>query len=94
MISMFVYIDKYQYVSENSGTPNERSPEMDTNLAAWMISGGNLPESHATQLEREQLHAFRESQRVANAGRPSVVERLRSFVRPTAASPEGACCPA
>jgi hypothetical protein len=67
---------------------------MDTNLAAWMIAGGPRIETHAAEREREQLHAFRESQHVARVDRPGLAERLRSFARPAAAGPDTACCPA
>jgi hypothetical protein len=67
---------------------------MDTNLAAWMIAGGPRIETHASEREREQLHAFRESQRIAQVDRPSLVERIRSFARPAPAAPDAACCPA
>ncbi|MEA2519909.1 MAG: hypothetical protein QOF49_1989 [Chloroflexota bacterium] len=69
---------------------------MDTNLAAWMIAGGPRTETHASERERQQLHAFRESQRVARVARPSVIERIRAFAR-TSANPtttDAACCPA
>lgn len=67
---------------------------MDTNIAAWMISGGPHVETHAQARDREQLYAFRESQLVEKIDRPSLVARIRSLVAPTAAEPELACCPA
>lgn len=67
---------------------------MDTNIAAWMIAGGPHVETNAQAREREQLYAFRESQRVEQIDRPSLVARIRSFVTPTAAEPELVCCPA
>ena len=67
---------------------------MDTNIAAWMIAGGPHIEIHAESREREQLHAFRESQRTEQIDRPSVVARIRNLVKPAAAEPELACCPA
>lgn len=70
---------------------------MDTNLAAWMIAGGpDIENPHAVR-DREQLHAFRESQRVERASlvaRPSLLERLRGFARTPAIEPDAACCPA
>jgi hypothetical protein len=67
---------------------------MDTNIAAWMIAGGPHVETHAQTREREQLYAFRESQRVEQIDRPSLTARIRTFVKPTATEPELACCPA
>lgn len=67
---------------------------MDTNIAAWMIAGGPRLETHAQTREREQLYAFRESQRVEQVDRPSLIARIRGLVRSTAAAPELACCPA
>ena len=67
---------------------------MDTNIAAWMIAGGPHIEIHADAREREQLHAFRESQRAEQMDQPSLVARIRSFVKPAAAEPEFVCCPA
>ena len=67
---------------------------MDTNIAAWMIAGGPQIEDPHTQRDREQLHAFRESQRVAQPRR-SVLERIRAVARPQdAADRDLACCPA
>lgn len=67
---------------------------MDTNIAAWMIAGGPHVETHAQAREREQLYALRESQRVEQMDRPSLVARIRSLVRLTASEPEITCCPA
>lgn len=67
---------------------------MDMNVAAWMIAGGPHVETHAQAREREQLYAFRESQRVEQIGRPSLVARIRHLVTRTAAQPELGCCPA
>ncbi len=64
---------------------------MDTNLSAWMIAGGPRIELHATQREREQLHAFRESQRVE---RPSLAARIRNLVGLKPAEAQLDCCPA
>ncbi len=66
---------------------------MDTNVAAWMISGGPHVETRAQAREREQLYAYRESQRVERIDRPSLVARIRSLVMPTSAEPELTCCP-
>ena len=64
---------------------------MDTNLAAWMIAGGpQLTDPH-TQRDREQLHAFRESQRVA---RPSLLDRLRGISRTQEPELDLVCCTA
>jgi len=72
---------------------------MDPNIAAWMIAGGPHMELQATRRDREQLHAFLDSQR-AEPG-PSVIERIRDRLRPAApttpggrACLDGACSPA
>ena len=67
---------------------------MDTNIAAWMVAGGPHIETHAATREREQLYAFRESQRVEEAGRAGIVERIRAFARPQSDAVDRACCPA
>ena len=67
---------------------------MDTNLAAWMIAGGPTIENPHAERDREQLHAFRESQRVARADRLGLVERFRAFAQPKPAEPTLDCCPA
>jgi hypothetical protein len=59
-----------------------------------MISGGPRVETHAQAREREQLHAFRESQREANTGRPGVLDRIRAIARPQPVERDLACCPA
>ena len=64
---------------------------MDTNLAAWMIAGGPQLEDPHTQRDREQLHAFRESQRVA---RPSLLDRLRGISRTQETELDLVCCTA
>ncbi len=67
---------------------------MDTNIAAWMIAGGpRLQDPHAAR-DREQLHAFRESQRVAHAPRPSLLDRFRSISRVRQDETDLVCCPA
>ena len=67
---------------------------MDTNIAAWMIAGGPRLEDPNTVRDREQLHAFRESQRVPSA-QPNLLARLRLIARPTASrDADLACCPA
>ena len=70
---------------------------MDHNFAAWMIAGGPRTERSSERRDREQLHAFRESQ-VAGAT-PSlvqrIIERLRSTGAPSAVvAPDPACCAA
>jgi hypothetical protein len=67
---------------------------MDTNIAAWMIAGGPRLEDPYAQRDREQLHAFRESQRVAQAERPSLLDRIRGITRPAAVETDLVCCPA
>ena len=64
---------------------------MNTNIAAWMIAGGPRSESRATQREREQLAAFRESQRSEQV---SLIDRLRGLSRPRQAETDLVCCPA
>lgn len=64
---------------------------MDTNLAAWMIAGGpQIKDPHAAR-DREQLHAFLESQHV---DRPSLIDRIRGISRPRQAEVDLVCCPA
>ena len=67
---------------------------MDTNIAAWMIAGGPRVEDPYAQRDREQLHAFRESQRVAHAERPSLIDRLRGITRPKDSEVDLVCCAA
>jgi len=64
---------------------------MDTNIAAWMIAGGPRLEDPHAQRDREQLHAFRESQRIE---RPSLLERIRGLSRPRQHEADLVCCPA
>ena len=64
---------------------------MDTNIAAWMIGGGPRMKTRAAEREREQLHAFRESQRRDHVG---LIGRLRGVVRPATLETDLACCPA
>jgi hypothetical protein len=64
---------------------------MDTNLAAWMIAGGPRIENPSAARERDQLRAFRESQRVEHVG---LFDRLRGIVRPAAAEADLVCCAA
>jgi hypothetical protein len=66
---------------------------MDTNIAAWMIGGGPRIEDPHAQREREQLHAFLESQRIARH-EPGAIERIRQLVRRSPAAAEPVCCPA
>jgi len=64
---------------------------MDTNIAAWMIAGGPRIELQADQREREQLYAFRESQRVE---RVSLIDRLRGLTRSRQIETDLVCCAA
>jgi hypothetical protein len=64
---------------------------MDENFAAWMIGGGPRVETLATKREREQLHAFRESQRREHVG---LIDRLRGISRPRTTEADMACCTA
>ena len=64
---------------------------MDTNIAAWMIAGGPRLEDPHAQRDREQLHAFRESQRV---DRPSLLDRIRGISRPRQTELDLVCCTA
>ena len=67
---------------------------MNTNIAAWMIAGGPRSRSARRQRDREQLHAFRESQRAAHAER-RLIARIRGIARAAPRSrPISACCPA
>ena len=67
---------------------------MDTNIAAWMIAGGPRIELASEHRHREQLQAFRESQRVDRAEHPTWIQRLRSrtMIRPV--ETDLACCAA
>ena len=60
----------------------KESATLDTNIAAWMIAGGPRIELQSTIREREQLYAFRESQRVE---RVSLIDRLRGITKPKTA---------
>ena len=67
---------------------------MDPNIAAWMIAGGPRVELASQRRDREQLHAYLESQRVTNADRPTWLDRLRG-VRPIRqAQADLVCCAA
>lgn len=67
---------------------------MDPNIAAWMIAGGPRIELATERRDREQLHAYRESQRVTSVDRPTWFQRLRG-VRPIRqAQPDLVCCTA
>ena len=67
---------------------------MDTNIAAWMIGGGpQIEDPHAAR-DREQLHAFLESQRDVEPARIGLIERVRSLVQPKPAEPALDCCTA
>ena len=63
---------------------------MDENFAAWMIAGGPRVETRAMAREREQLFAFRESQRRDHVG---LIDRLRGITRPKA-EVDLVCCAA
>lgn len=65
---------------------------MDHNVAAWMIAGGPRVETQQDRREREQLHAYLDSQRAPERA-PGLVARIRDLVRPIAVA-EPACCPA
>ena len=67
---------------------------MDTNISAWMIAGGPQIALHATERDRDQLHALRESQHAAAPTRIGLVERIRSLARPHVTASDAACCPA
>lgn len=67
---------------------------MDQNFAAWMIDGGTRNEDPHAARDREQLHAFREAQRLARAEQPGLIARIRGIVQPTAAHHDPTCCPA
>lgn len=67
---------------------------MDTNIAAWMIAGGPRIELEATQRDREQLHAFRESQRVEREVRPGFLARLRGATGTREPELDLVCCTA
>ena len=64
---------------------------MDTNISAWMIAGGPRLENPHAERDREQLHAFRESQRVEQ---PSLLDRLRGIGKTREAELDLVCCPA
>ena len=67
---------------------------MDTNIAAWMISGGPRLELASERRDREQLYAYRESRREDHAPRPTWFERLRGVTPVEASGPDLVCCPA
>lgn len=68
---------------------------MDPNIAAWMIAGGPRLENAHAQRDREQLVAFRESQRAAaHDSGPGLLTRLTRLVRSGATQPDPVCCPA
>ena len=64
---------------------------MEDNFAAWMIAGGPRVETRAMAREREQLHAFRESQRRDHVG---LIDRLRGITRPKDSEVDLVCCAA
>ena len=67
---------------------------MDTNIAAWMIAGGPRVEDPHAARDREQLHAYREAQRLTERSRPAIVDRIRAFVASKPAATDLDCCPA
>jgi hypothetical protein len=72
----------------------EVSP-VDPNIAAWMIGGGPRIELASVRRDREQLHAYLDSQRdLATQSGPGLVARIARIVRPAPACPDPACCPA
>ena len=64
---------------------------MDTNFAAWMIAGGPRIEIRSVDREREQLRAFRESQRENHVG---LIDRLRGITRSKTADVDLVSCAA
>jgi hypothetical protein len=73
------------------GAHKQKECPMDPNIAAWMIAGGPRRELASTIREREQVHAFRESQRVE---RVSLIDRLRGIARPPQVETDLVCCTA
>jgi hypothetical protein len=67
---------------------------MDQNFAAWIIGGGARAEDPHAARDREQLHAYRESQRLARAERPGLIARIREVLQPNAVRHDPSCCPA
>jgi hypothetical protein len=94
MVSTKIDIDKYRYMAVGFDDTPEQEPLMDTNLAAWMIAGGPRIDIASEQRNREQLHAFRESQHVAHENRPGWIQRLRQATTGRPAPTDLACCPA
>ena len=66
---------------------------MEPNIAAWLIAGGPRLENIHADRDREQLVAFRESQRLAPRG-PGPVARLARLLWPAPAECEPSCSPA
>jgi hypothetical protein len=97
---MVIYIDKYQYLALRSGRTHRTTGaiDMDTNIAAWLIAGGQRIANPHEARDREQLVAYLESRRTAaaarSATRPSPIARLRQLVRPTPACTDLGSCPA
>jgi hypothetical protein len=67
---------------------------MDPNIAAWMIAGGPRIELESERRDREQLHAFRESQRIEEPARRGLLARLRGATPARETATDLACCPA
>jgi hypothetical protein len=65
--------------------------DMDTNLAAWMIAGGPRIDLQATQRDREQLYALRESRKAEHVG---WMDRILGRSRPRTVEIDLVCCPA
>jgi hypothetical protein len=100
IISIKIYIDKYQYLRLGCGgthEPDSRSRQMnsDTNLAAWMIAGGSLAPGRSD--ERDRAHRLAISTAREALAVPSLASRigaaLTAFRAPTS-KVEPACCPA
>ena len=67
------------------------SATVDKNVAAWMIAGGLQIQLQSTIREREQLFAFRESQRAERVG---LIDRLRGITKSKSAEVDLVCCAA
>jgi len=72
----------------------DRTFSTDPNFAAWMIAGGPRAERASERRDREHLHAYRESQRVEGADRPTWFQRLRGVSPTHRAATDVVCCPA
>jgi hypothetical protein len=97
IISINIYIDKYQYDPYRLPRAQERKErnrmELNTNIAAWMIGGGSRAADAATERNLDHVRALEASRPTS----PRLVTRLAAaiaFVRPTTARVDPACCPA